>query len=226
MRTGNCSFRVALSSRSKYWSIRICNLSGKFFFLKNMNLISYTVTIHFCDRIIHRLNTNAKEFSFSLKLGHFLPLFFFAIRILKSAQSLFNLMKCTEISLKPSPKTQFFFRKKNQYAWRFRDYCKIIKSNSFIKRKCKVWSDKKKIREIELFPHLTSTGWKNSWNFFVSCLFTLATGMSRIFPQVFMRWHRHSKSSAWSEIGCFFRPTRSCSQQRWRMVSWTISSLP
>ena len=60
----------------------------------------------------------------------------------------------------------------------------------------------------------------------VSCLFTLATGMSRIFPQVFMRWHRHSKSSAWSEIGCFFRPTRSCSQQRWRMVSWTISSLP
>ena len=77
-----------------------------------MNLISYTVTIHFCDRIIHRLNTNAKEFSFSLKLGHFLPLFFCAIRILKSAQSLFNLMKCTEISLKPSPKTQFFFRKK------------------------------------------------------------------------------------------------------------------
>ena len=144
MRTGNCSFRVALSSRSKYWSIRICNLSRKFFFLKNVNLISYTVTIHFCDRIIHRLNTNAKEFSFSLKLGHFLPLFFFAIRILKSAQSLFNLMKCTEISLKPSPKTQFFFRKKNQYAWRFRDYCKIIKSNSFIKRKCKVWSDKKK----------------------------------------------------------------------------------
>merc|ERR1719341_1877299 len=33
-------------------------------------------------------------------------------------------------------------------------------------------------------------------------------------------------SSHCSWIACFFRPTNNCSQQRWRIESWRISSLP
>ncbi len=59
-------------------------------------------------------------------------------------------------------------------------------------------------------------------------IITFAIGVSKSLPQVFIRWHRHSKSSAWSEIGCFRRPTSSCSQHlknKGNFVPRTMSSI-
>ena len=53
---------------------------------------------------------------------------------------------------------------------------------------------------------------------------TFAIGTSKILPQVFIRWQKHSRSSVWSETGCLRRPTSSCSQHL-EKIGWKVASL-